>query len=240
MPTSSSVQILLLLLGWILVATSCAASEEKSEHSFETTIEAKETSLDTSKRLKYTSGIRAILHDSKDNYWFGSHNEGVCLFDGKTFTYFTKADGLSNDQVRTIQEHKNGTIWFGTGNGVSSYDGGKIINQTPSTALLAYQRKLDEGNGFSMDNLWFNDGNTAGAYRYDGRELTYLPFEGTPEQQQSLTGMTAYSQGDDSNLWCSTFSAVLGYDGKDFEIIDDTAVGFDTANELHTKHAPHF
>ena len=25
--------------------------------------------------LKFISGIRAIFQDSKDNYWFGSHNE---------------------------------------------------------------------------------------------------------------------------------------------------------------------
>ncbi len=27
--------------------------------------------------LKFTSAIRAIFQDSKGNYWFGSHNEGV-------------------------------------------------------------------------------------------------------------------------------------------------------------------
>jgi hypothetical protein len=30
-------------------------------------------------RLKYTTGVRSILEDSKENTWFGSYNEGVCL-----------------------------------------------------------------------------------------------------------------------------------------------------------------
>ena len=33
--------------------------------------------------LKFTSGIRAIFQDSKGNYWFGSHNEGVSFYNGK-------------------------------------------------------------------------------------------------------------------------------------------------------------
>ena len=39
--------------------------------------------------LKFTSGIRAIFQDRKGNYWFGSHNEGVSLYDGSSFKYFT-------------------------------------------------------------------------------------------------------------------------------------------------------
>ena len=71
--------------------------------------------------LKFTSGIRSIFQDSKRNYWFGSHQEGVCLFDGKSFEYFTTNEGLSDNQIRSIQEDENGKIWFGTANGVSSY-----------------------------------------------------------------------------------------------------------------------
>ena len=33
--------------------------------------------------LKFTSGIRAIFQDSKGNYWFGSLQEGVAVYDGK-------------------------------------------------------------------------------------------------------------------------------------------------------------
>src|SRR5574343_1888147 len=54
--------------------------------------------------LKFTSGIRAIFQDSKGNYWFGSHNEGVSFYNGKSFVYFTAIDGLSDNQIRTIQE----------------------------------------------------------------------------------------------------------------------------------------
>ena len=75
--------------------------------------------------IKFTSGMRCIYQDRNENYWFGSHREGVCLFDGKSFEYFTTEDGLSDNQVRTIQEDAHGNIWFGTANGVSSYKDGE-------------------------------------------------------------------------------------------------------------------
>ncbi|MGV0935738.1 two-component regulator propeller domain-containing protein [Empedobacter falsenii] len=64
--------------------------------------------------LKFTSGIRAIFQDSKGNYWFGSLQEGVAVYDGKSFSYFTRNDGLSDDQIHSIQEDKKGIIWFET------------------------------------------------------------------------------------------------------------------------------
>ena len=47
---------------------------------------------DTTIRLKFSSGIRAIMEDSKGNIWFGSHQEGVAVFDGIKFTYFSLED----------------------------------------------------------------------------------------------------------------------------------------------------
>ena len=51
-------------------------------------------------RLRFAT-VRSILEDSKGNYWFGSWEEGVCRFDGKSLTYFTVNDGLSDNQIRS-------------------------------------------------------------------------------------------------------------------------------------------
>lgn len=80
--------------------------------------------------LKFTSGIRAIFQDSKGNYWFGSLHEGVAVYDGKSFTYFDRNDGLSDNQIHSIQEDAEGIIWFDTQEGVSSYDGTKVVHRT--------------------------------------------------------------------------------------------------------------
>src|SRR5688572_1237304 len=77
-------------------------------------------------RLKYTTGVRSILEDSKGNIWFGSYNEGVCLLHNGELQYFTTENGLSGNQVRSIYEDKNGIIWFECGRGLSTYDGKEI------------------------------------------------------------------------------------------------------------------
>ena len=86
-----------------------------------------ESKIDTI-RLKYTTGVRSILEDSKGNSWFGSHNEGVCLLHNGELQYFTTENGLSDNQVRSIYEDKNGIIWFECGKGLSIYDGKIIMN----------------------------------------------------------------------------------------------------------------
>ena len=77
-------------------------------------------------RLKYSTGVRSILEDSKGNIWFGSYNEGVCLLQNVELRYFTTENGLSDNQVRSIYEDKNGIIWFECGRGLSIYDGQKM------------------------------------------------------------------------------------------------------------------
>jgi ligand-binding sensor domain-containing protein len=55
--------------------------------------------------LKFTSGIHAIFQDSKGNYWFESHKEGVSYYDGKQ-NISTEYDGLLDNQIRSIEEDK--------------------------------------------------------------------------------------------------------------------------------------
>ncbi len=182
---------------------------------------------ETNDKLKFNSGIRSILHDSKGNYWFGSHKEGVCLFDGKSFAYFTVQDGLSNNQVRRIQEDDNGNIWFGTGNGVSSYDGEKIINQTQGNSLFGLNMEKQNNWALTKNDLWFNAGNNSGVYRFDGKELAYLafPIQGNNDPF-NLFGVTSFSRGINNNIWIGTYAAAFGYDGKSFKIIDGKSLGY--------------
>ena len=236
----SKFQMIIYLL--ILLTLNFSCVQKKSSETKTNSLQTSKTNLDYSannanNELKYTSGICSILHDSKGNYWFGSYQEGVCLFDGKTFTYFTVDDGLSNNQVRTIQEAHNGVIWFGTGNGVSSYEGGIIKNRTKKNAFTGYKLPIEENWALTEKDLWFNAGNKSGAYRLDGQKLSYLAF---PIQGDNSTfnvyGATGFSKGMNGNLWIATYAAVFGYDGKTFEIIDDDYLGVTEESEkLHIR-----
>lgn len=96
----------------------------------ETKVSSAVVPTDSIPHLLFNSGIRSVFLDSKGNMWFGSHQDGVCKWDGLSYTYYTKKDGLSNNQVRTIQEHVDGSIWFGTGDGISSFRNGVLKNET--------------------------------------------------------------------------------------------------------------
>ena len=199
--------------------------------------------IDTTLRLKFSSGIRAILEDSHGNIWFGSHQEGVCLFDGKTFTYFTIEDGLSDQQVRSIFEDADGRVWFEGGKGISSYDGTRIM--TATTIEKNYLSKQD----WQMDknDLWFKGDEMTGyntiegqpgVYRYHGHFLTYHVFPLKPKEVDDFyySVSTPFCRGKNGRVWFGTYGAVIGYNGIQFVVIDDEHLGLtEETGYLHVR-----
>ena len=116
----------------------------------------------TRPRLRFTRGVRAVLEDRNGNYWFGSWNEGVCRFDGKSLTCFTEEDGLSDNQIRRIVEDRKGKIWFETGFGISSYDGERIITHSRRNYTSKNDWQLGTGD------LWFKGDERHGVNEAEG------------------------------------------------------------------------
>ncbi len=209
-----------------------------------TMIEGPESEDTATLPLRYTSGIRSIYEDSKGRFWFGSHEEGVCLLEGDTFTYYTTEDGLSGNQIRTIQEDRTGLMWFATESGISSFDGitfrsytGKNTFSPAAITGVAWRKEAGD--------LWFpgdsglpantNDGQ--GVYRYDNRTLEYLAF---PIPQDSAAEntfrVTSIVESRDGRIWFGTYSAVFEYDGHSFTIIDNSTKGIGPDEEdLHVR-----
>jgi ligand-binding sensor domain-containing protein len=187
-------------------------------------------------RLKFTSGIRSIFQDSKGNHWFGSLREGAAMYNGQEFVYFTVNDGLTDNQIHSIQEDKEGVIWFNTQHGVSSYDGISILNhtktdlKTPKPEFPAPNSEvLQEQWIKSTNDLWFAAGIKEGVYRYDGEKMMYLAF---PQQKMlnlydNLFAVTDISEGKNNMIWFATYAGVFGYNGSDFLVINDETLGFD-------------
>ncbi|GAA4806927.1 ligand-binding sensor domain-containing protein [Litoribaculum gwangyangense] len=180
--------------------------------------------------LKFTSRIRAIFQDSKGNYWFGSHNEGVSFYNGKSFEYFTTNEGLADNQIRSIQEDENGTIWFGTANGVSSYDRISIKTHPVNGNSETEWAKTD-------NDQWFNAGTQQGVYRYDGQKLNYLAFP-NPKVISSgnLYAVTDISKGKNNMLWLGTYAGVFGYNGSELTTINDETLRLTKDSEkMHVR-----
>ena len=206
--------------------------------------------------LKFTSGIRAILEDSRGNIWFGSHSEGLAMLKPRhhnmqvfgvpnqtAFTYYNEKDELSHPQIRAIYEDENGHIWIETAAGISRYDGTKIKsyhlrNYKPPNTWQSYPNDL----WFKGDQL--RGYNTAeqvpGVYRYNGQRFTYhaFPIQYQAGEQNYYSVTTPFIKGKNNRLWFGTYGAVIGYQGTgtDFTIIDNTYLGLTkTSGFLHIR-----
>ena len=78
--------------------------------------------------------VWSLLEDRDGNLWIGTQN-GVSMYNGGSFTHFTKKEGLSGNAVRSILEDRDGNLWFGTyGRGVSKYNGETFTHFTEKEA----------------------------------------------------------------------------------------------------------
>lgn len=240
---------IILYLSFLLTLLCSCSTQSHSTHETPSNVEVDlppslENQADSSLLLNLKSGIRAILEDRNGNIWFGSHQEGVALFDGKKLTYFDRTDGLSHGQVRSIFEDSNGLVWFEGGIGITSYDGEKIITHPE----IDFSSKTNWQAG--EDDIWFkgNEGigyngmeERPGVYRYDGEKLSYHVFPNLLKTDNSLSVSTPFVKGKNGMFWFGTYGAVIGYDGNslpsalqpvgkeqnNFTIINDQSLGFD-------------
>lgn len=180
--------------------------------------------------LKFTSGVRAIFQDRKGNYWFGSQNEGVSVYNGVSFEYFTTNNGLSDNQIRSIQEDEHGKIWIGTAKGVSVYDKGTFTNYPTNSNEPTYDWNKTRGD------LWFYAGEDDGISRFDGVNMHYLVFP--KPQRESLNnayGVTDLSNAQDGKVWIATYAALFNYDGEKVTVWDPNTFKLKENESLHIR-----
>src|SRR5690606_14407045 len=70
--------------------------------------------------------VYCSLEDKDGNLWFGTTQNGLYKFDGKTFNRFLEADGLNSNNVSALLQARDGDIWIGTEAGLCIYDGKTI------------------------------------------------------------------------------------------------------------------
>ena len=169
-----------------------------------------------------------VLEDSRGNIWFTSTDSGVYFNNGKSIQHFTTTDGLADNRVISVYENKAGIIWFGTGSGVSRYDGKSFRNFTSPNAPLFYKegRWNNDINTIIEDKtgkLWV--GTRGDAFVYDGEKFTTLTHRGQP-----FLHVTAIMEDKKGNIWLSGFNGFKGgyrpgglyrYDGSNFTKVSE-------------------
>ena len=164
------------------------------------------------------------LEDSKGNLWFATTDSGAFLFNDQqaTLKHFTTRDGLADNRVMTVYEDKAGIIWFGTGNGLSRYDGKSFQNfKNPNAPLFYKEGNLNNDINTIIEDktgkLWV--GTRGDAFVYDGEKFITLTHNGEP-----FLDVWGIMEDRKGNIWLSGFNGwkvsqtggLWRYDGSTF------------------------
>ena len=57
---------------------------------------------------------QSITVDAQNNIWVGTQGNGVSVFNGTTWTIYTTANGLADNNVWAIAIDAQGNKWIGT------------------------------------------------------------------------------------------------------------------------------
>ncbi|MBA3649683.1 MAG: hypothetical protein H0W62_14260 [Chitinophagales bacterium] len=168
--------------------------------------------------------VQCGLQDKAGNLWFGTTQNGLYKYDGKSFTQFLVADGLNSNSVYSLLEDKEGKIWIGTEAGLCLYD-----DKTFTEIQIPLPKNLPPNNNPNYRNshwvysimqaksgkLWFVT--IDGVYIYDGKSFT--PFIINDAANAFLTSndkVERILEDKAGNIWFGgrTNKGAYRYDGK--------------------------
>ncbi len=177
-----------------------------------------------------SDNIYCSLQDRSGNLWFGTTGEGVYEYDGRSFTQYTKSEGLISNTVYSLLEDASGSIWIGTSEGLCRLKE-KKIERISYTRASYTTRNENYYTGQSTANtiwslfqdksgkIWFGTGD--GVYQYDGSLFVrFLENDGVINKENlQLKLIDQILQDKNGNVWFASGcppgnEGVCRYDGR--------------------------
>ena len=163
------------------------------------------------------------LQDKSGNVWFGTSDNGLYKYDGKSFRQFTVTNGLNSNDVYCLLEDKDGKIWIGTKAGPCLYDGKTFTKiQIPLPKNLPPNKNPLHQNHWvysimqaKSGKIWFVT--IDGVYIYDGKSFTLFSInEAANGFLTSNDKVERILEDKEGNIWFGgrTNEGVYRYDGK--------------------------
>jgi signal transduction histidine kinase/streptogramin lyase len=150
--------------------------------------------------------VLSFCRDSEGNIWLGTDECGLLNLQKRKIRTYTTADGLPDDDVWSVCEGPNGTLWVGSDGGVSRYSGGRFSNYTERDGLSENHIR-----SLSFDHegrLWAATRTSAAVL--ESNVFKSYPF---PDRYRSMRMRTIRADLDD-DLWIGADAALLKFDSK--------------------------
>lgn len=173
--------------------------------------------------------ITEIQEDSQGNIWIGRDGYGFCKYDGDSFSFVTKKDGLPSNNVFDIHEDQEGKLWFGTR--VAERDHPDEDQRTGAGGLSMFDgesmRQFPEWSGLSANDvytiypdksghIWISTIGQ-GVYRYDGSTFTnYQQTEASILEENSVNffGIQSILEDSKGNMWFGCSGGLFRLEGE--------------------------
>jgi ligand-binding sensor domain-containing protein len=168
--------------------------------------------------------VQCSLQDKSGNLWFGTREDGLYKYDGKSFSQFLVTNGLNSNNIYCMLEDKEGKIWIGTKVGLCLYNGKTFAeihiplrrNQPPNkNELYGHLHWVFSIMQAKSGKLWF--ATIDGVYIYDGKSFTPFTVDESSSGYASNNNNVEHMIEDKAgNMWFGGRGneGVYRYDGK--------------------------
>ena len=129
---------------------------------------------------------------------------------GQTFTNYTTAEGLVDNNVLCATKQDNGVMWFGTQNGISKFDGINWTNITTTTDTALISNTITAIKIMSNGDLWV--GTDFGVCKYSNSIWTsFTTADGLGDNRVKYI-----TESSDGRIWIGEYDGLSIYDGANF------------------------
>ena len=174
--------------------------------------------------------VQTITSDSQGNLWFGTTEAGVVRYDGKDWTRYTNNDGLAADEILSSAATADGSVWFGTYQGLSRYYRDEWTTFTTQDGLQSDAvYSLQVGKDGTM---WL--GHFEGITEFDGSNWKSIAV-GT-EIRNSLW-IRSIAESENGIIWAGTYAdGILGLaEGRWVNLSVPSAILHNEVSAIHTS-----
>jgi len=167
--------------------------------------------------------IRSLYEDKRGNFWIGTEDRGLFLFDAEDESFIRFAhepddpNSISGNAIFSIVEDHSGNLWVGTGSdGVNLFDrDNEVFHRYQQSNENPYSINSDSITQLYVSSegfIWIGTF-TGGINVYDLEDRFFTHFANDPNDVNSLSNniVQAIKEGPNGILWIGTDGGGLNY-----------------------------